>query len=81
MINVCMGTTCYVRGSERLMEKFSDMLEIMPGETTSDRKFTLNSVRCIGCCGLAPAVAVGEQVYGKITVKEIPGIVKKFKGF
>jgi NADH:ubiquinone oxidoreductase subunit E len=79
-INVCMGTTCYVRGSERLMEKFSDILEIRPGETTPDRKFTLNSVRCIGCCGLAPAVTVGEQVYGKLTSKEIPNIVKKFKG-
>ncbi len=80
VINVCMGTTCYVRGSERLMDKFSDMLEIKPGETTSDRKFTLNSVRCIGCCGLAPAATVGEQVYGKLTVKEIPDIVKKIKG-
>ncbi len=80
VINVCMGTTCYVRGSERLMDKFSDMLEVKPGETTRDRQFTLNSVRCIGCCGLAPAAAVGEQVYGKLTVKEIPDIVKKFKG-
>jgi NADH:ubiquinone oxidoreductase subunit E len=78
-INVCMGTTCYVRGSERLMEKFSDILEINPGETTPDMKFTLNSVRCIGCCGLAPAAMVGDQVFGKLTVKEIPGIIKKFK--
>ncbi len=80
VINVCMGTTCYVRGSERLMDKFSDVLEVKPGETTSDRKFTLNSVRCIGCCGLAPAATVGEQVYGKLTVKKIPDIINKFKG-
>jgi len=79
VINVCMGTTCYVRGSERLMEKFSDILEIKPGETTPDMKFTLNSVRCIGCCGLAPAAMVGDQVYGKLTVKEIPDIIKKYK--
>jgi NADH:ubiquinone oxidoreductase subunit E len=79
VINVCMGTTCYVRGSERLMEKFSDILEIKPGETTPDKKFTLNSLRCIGCCGLAPAAMVGDQVYGKLTVKEIPGIIKKYK--
>lgn len=79
-INVCMGTTCYVRGSERLMQKFSDILEINPGETTPDMKFTLNSVRCIGCCGLAPAATVGEQVYGKLTPKEIPDIIKKYKG-
>lgn len=80
MINVCMGTACYVRGSERLMDKFSDMLEIKPGETTKDRQFTLNSVRCIGCCGLAPAVAVGEQVYGKLMGKDIPDIINKYKG-
>lgn len=79
-INVCMGTTCYVRGSERLMDKFSDILEIKPGETTPDMKFTLNSVRCIGCCGLAPAATVGEQVYGKLAPKEIPDIIKKYKG-
>jgi len=80
MINVCMGTACYVRGSERLMDKFSDMLEIKPGETTKDRKFTLNSVRCIGCCGLAPAVAVGDQVFGKLTGVDVPNIINKYKG-
>jgi NADH:ubiquinone oxidoreductase subunit E len=80
MINVCMGTACYVRGSERLMDKFSDVLEVKPGETTPDRQFTLNSVRCIGCCGLAPAVAIGEKVYGKLTGAEVPNIVKKYKG-
>ena len=80
MINVCLGTACYVRGSERLMEKFSDMLEVNPGETTRDRKFTLNSVRCIGCCGLAPAVAIGDQVYGKLMGKDIPNIINKYKG-
>jgi NADH:ubiquinone oxidoreductase subunit E len=80
MINVCMGTACYVRGSERLMDKFSDMLEIKPGETTKDMKFTLNSVRCIGCCGLAPAVAVGDQVYGKLTGVDVPNIINKYKG-
>jgi NADH:ubiquinone oxidoreductase subunit E len=79
MINVCLGTACYVRGSERLMEKFSDMLEVKPGETTPDRKFTLNSVRCIGCCGLAPAVAIGEQVYGKLMGKDVPNIINKYK--
>ncbi len=79
-INVCMGTTCYVRGSERLMEKFTDMLKIKPGETTPDRKFSLNSVRCIGCCGLAPAAMVGDQVYGKLTAIQIPDIVNKRKG-
>jgi NADH:ubiquinone oxidoreductase subunit E len=76
-INVCMGTTCYVRGSERLMEKFSDLLEVKPDHTTADMEFTLKSVRCIGCCGLAPAVSVGDQVYGKLAPKEVAGIVAR----
>jgi NADH:ubiquinone oxidoreductase subunit E len=80
MINVCMGTACYVRGSETVMEKFSDVLEIKPGETTPDRDFTLNSVRCIGCCGLAPAVMIGDQVYGKLAASQVPDIISKYKG-
>ncbi len=79
VINVCMGTTCYVRGSQRLMEKISETLAIKPDETTPDMKFTLKSVRCIGCCGLAPALTVGGEVYGKLTRKDVPGIVQKCK--
>lgn len=79
IINVCMGTTCYVRGSERLMEKFSDTLKIRPDETTPDMQFTLKSVRCIGCCGLAPAVMVGDGVFGKLGTKEVPGILNKHR--
>lgn len=79
LVNVCMGTTCYVRGSERLMDKFSDALEIKLDETTRDMQFTLKSVRCIGCCGLAPAVMVGEQVFGKLTAREVPGIIQKYR--
>lgn len=80
VINVCMGTTCYVRGSERLMEKISDMLMIKLDGTTPDLKFTLKSVRCIGCCGLAPALTVGGEVYGKLTRQQIPDIVRKYQG-
>jgi NADH:ubiquinone oxidoreductase subunit E/NAD-dependent dihydropyrimidine dehydrogenase PreA subunit len=80
IINVCMGTTCYVRGGERLMERFSDTLKIQPEETTPDMLFTLKSVRCIGCCGLAPAVMVGDEVYGKLTSKQVAGIIQKHKG-
>jgi NADH:ubiquinone oxidoreductase subunit E len=78
VINVCMGTTCYVRGGERLMEKMSELLAIKPEETTPDLKFTLKSVRCIGCCGLAPALMVGNEFYGKLTRKDLPGIVQKY---
>ena len=79
VINVCMGTTCYVRGGERLMEKVSDLLAIQPDQTTPDMKFTLKSVRCIGCCGLAPAIMVGGEFYGKLTRKDLPGIVQKYR--
>ena len=79
VINVCMGTTCYVRGGERLMEKVSDLLAIQPEQTTPDMKFTLKTVRCIGCCGLAPAIMVGGEFYGKLTRKDLPGIVQKYR--
>ncbi len=80
IINVCMGTTCYVRGGERLMDRFGELLNVKPEETTPDMLFTLKSVRCIGCCGLAPAVMIGEAVYGKLAVKDIQGIIKKYRG-
>jgi NADH:ubiquinone oxidoreductase subunit E len=79
IINVCMGTACYVRGSERQMERLSDLLNIKENETTPDMLFTVQSVRCIGCCGLAPAIMIGDNVYGKLTPKDIPGIIEKHK--
>jgi len=79
IINVCMGTACYVKGSERLMERLSDLLNIKENETTPDMLFTLKSVRCIGCCGLAPDIMIGDNVYGKLTPKDIPGIIEKYK--
>lgn len=77
-INVCMGTTCYVRGSERLLDRFSTVLGAKVDETTPDMLFTLKSVRCIGCCGLAPVATVGPDVFGKLAVKDIAGIVGKY---
>jgi len=79
VVNVCMGTTCYVRGSERLVEKFGDLLGIGLDGTTPDRKYTLKSARCIGCCGVAPAVMVGEDVYTRVTSRRIPEIVRKYE--
>ena len=79
IINVCMGTACYVKGSGRLMERLSDILKITENETTPDMLFTLKSVRCIGCCGLAPTIMVGDYVYGKVSTKDIPGIIEKYK--
>jgi NADH:ubiquinone oxidoreductase subunit E len=79
VINVCMGTTCYVRGSGRLMEKISDLLGVKPDATTADMNFTLKSVRCIGCCGLAPALTIGSEVYGKLTRQQIPDVIRKYQ--
>ena len=79
IVNVCMGTACYVRGAEKLLDRISDVLEINQGETTSDMLFTLKSVRCIGCCGLSPVVTVGDDVYGKLQVKDIHQIIKKYQ--
>jgi len=79
LINVCMGTTCYVRGSERLMEKFGDLLGVGLDGTTPDRRYTLKSARCIGCCGVAPAVMVGEDVFTRVTTRRIPEIVRMYE--
>ena len=79
ILNVCMGTACYVKGGERLMDRLSEALEIKENETTPDMLFTLKSVRCIGCCGLAPAIMTGDNVYGKLSTKDIPGIIEKYQ--
>jgi NADH:ubiquinone oxidoreductase subunit E len=78
IINMCMGTTCYVRGSERLLEKFSEVLEVPVEETTRDLKFTLKAVRCVGCCSIAPVMMVDGKAYGRLKLNEIPKIVKGF---
>lgn len=65
-ISVCMGTACYVRGSEKILEEFKRILGIEVGETTPDGKFSLDCLRCVGACGLAPVVMIGEKVYGKV---------------
>ena len=78
-INVCMGTTCYVRGSERLLDRFSTLLGTKVDEASPDMVFTLKSVRCIGCCGLAPAATVGDETFGKMAVRDIPGIIERYR--
>lgn len=69
-ISVCMGTACYVKGAGDILDSIENELKIKPGETTSDRKFTLESCRCIGACGLAPVLKVNEEVYGRLTKKK-----------
>jgi NADH-quinone oxidoreductase subunit E/NADP-reducing hydrogenase subunit HndA len=74
-VSVCMGTACYVRGGEKVLDEFKRCLNIGVGETTPDGKFSLDSLRCVGACGLAPVVLVGEKVYGRVTTSEVARIL------
>lgn len=78
-IHVCLGTACHVRGAQLVLEKFERELGIKSGDTTQDHLFSLDAVRCLGCCGLAPVVQVGEEVHGKITPAKVSGVIKKYK--
>ena len=78
-ISVCMGTACYVRGAEKVLDEFKRILKINVGETTPDGKFSLTSLRCVGACGLAPDVLIGEKVYGRVTPGEVEKILKEFE--
>ena len=74
-ISVCMGTDCYVRGAENVLEELRKKLSIEPGETTPDGKFSLRSLRCVGACGLAPVMLVGDKVYGRVTPDMVDSIL------
>ena len=78
-IHVCMGTACHVRGAQLVLEKLERELGIKPGETTKDLSFSLDTVRCVGCCGLAPVVMVDEEVHGKMSQMKIPGVIRQYK--
>ena len=76
-ISVCLGTACYVRGSEKLLEEIKRILNIEVGETTPDGKFSLDCLRCVGACGLAPVVTIGEKVYGRLQPKDVQKILEE----
>lgn len=76
VISLCNGTACYLKGIKRLQEALSEKLNIQPGETTSDRKFHLQEVRCLGCCSLSPVVMVDAKVYADLTVERIPELIE-----
>ena len=78
IISVCMGTACYVRNVEKIMDKLVEELGIEPGATTPDNKFTLEPTRCLGCCGLAPVIMIDDQVYGRLTPADVPDILAKY---
>ncbi len=78
-ISVCLGTACYVRGAGDIYEKLQEKLGIAGDECTPDRKFSLTACRCIGACGLAPVLTVNEEVYGRLSVDDVDGIIAKYK--
>lgn len=78
IIRVCLGTACYVKGSQLIIDEISKDLNIQVGETTPDGKFTLEACRCLGACGLAPAMIIGEKVYGRLTPEKIAGILAEY---
>ena len=78
-ISVCLGTACYVKGSQKVLDRLSQELGIPVGETTPDGKFTLKATRCLGACGLAPVMTINDQVYGRLTPDQVPGILAKYK--
>lgn len=77
-IGVCLGTACYVKGSQAILDKIKERLKIQVGGTTPDRKFSLEATRCIGACGLAPVITINEDVYGRLRAEEVTGILDKY---
>ena len=78
VIGVCLGTACYVKGAQQVIDKFSEILKIKAGETTKDGLFTLEALRCIGACGIDPALTINGKVYPKVQVSDVPGIVDEY---
>jgi len=76
-IQVCTGTACHVQGSARVLDAFSRELEVKPGESTADLRFSLDGVRCLGCCGLAPVVTIGEELLGGVDSSKVARLLKK----
>lgn len=79
VIGCCMGTACYVKGAQLVMDKFCELLNIEPGQTTDDGMFTIDALRCIGACGIAPAVTINGKVYPKLSVDKVPAIVEEYR--
>lgn len=78
VIGCCIGTACYVKGGQNVLDKFSEILGIKPGQTTADGLFTLDNVRCLGACGIAPAVTINGKVYPKVQLSEVSNIIKTY---
>ncbi|MBP5694666.1 MAG: NAD(P)H-dependent oxidoreductase subunit E [Bacilli bacterium] len=79
VIGVCLGTACYVKGSQLILNKFGELLNIKPGETTSDGLFTLDVLRCIGACAIAPAVTINGKVYPQMKVDDVQSVIDEYR--
>jgi len=79
IIGVCLGTACYVKGAQRVLDKMSELLDVPAGRTTPDAAFTLKATRCIGACGLAPVIMIGEEAYGNLSPDDLPDILKRYR--
>ncbi len=79
VIGCCLGTACYVKGAQNVIDKFSELLGIQPGETSADGLFTLDALRCIGACGIAPAVSINGKVYPKVAVGQVSEIIDSYR--
>lgn len=78
VINICLGTACFVRGSDKILTKVEEILKIKNGETTPDGKFSLTTLRCVGACGLAPVMQINDKTYGNITPDDVENILSQY---
>lgn len=78
-IGVCLGTACYVKGAQAVLDELAKNLGIEVGDTTEDGKFTLDATRCLGACGLAPVIMINDDVYGRLVPEDVKGILEKYK--
>lgn len=78
-VQVCMGTACYIRGGERVLEKLQTTLGVKQGETTEDGAFTIEAVHCLGSCSMSPVIRVDEDTYGRLKIDRIPRVLKKYR--
>ncbi|MCR5753989.1 MAG: NAD(P)H-dependent oxidoreductase subunit E [Acetatifactor sp.] len=79
VIGCCLGTACYVKGAGQVIDKFSEILHIQPGQTTEDGLFTLDALRCIGACGIAPAVSINGKVFPKVATAQVADIIEQYR--
>ena len=79
VIGVCLGTACYVKGSQQVLDKFAELLNIKAGQTTEDGLFTLDALRCIGACGIAPALSINGKVYPKVAIADVAKIIEEYR--